>query len=244
MARRRFFVDQVRQGHAEITGDNARHLTRVLRAEVGQRFEVSDNEKVWLAEVEMTGRDLVRFRLLEELVQAAEPSPVTLYLALIKFDHFEWAVEKATELGVSRIVPVNAERSDRGLFDGAQKRVERWRRIAREASEQSRRQHVPVIADPVKMGEVPADTAQHRVWLDEEPGARSLLEVLEPAPCESISCLVGPEGGWSHSERELFPASGWTAVSAGSLILRAETAVCAALAVVAQLRSRYNQVCP
>lgn len=240
MARRRFFVDQVYQGQAEIAGENAQHLTRVLRAEVGQKFEISDNDRVWLAEVSLTRRDLVRFTLLEELEQGPAPAPVTLYLALIKFDRFEWAVEKATELGVTRIVPVSAERSDRGLFEGAQKRVERWRRIAREAGEQSRRQHFPVIQDPMKIRAALADSSKYRIWFDEEPGAPPLLNVIGGAAGEPVACLVGPEGGWAPAERLQFPEAGWMAASLGPLVLRAETAVCAALAVIAQLRARYN----
>src|SRR5689334_20361945 len=98
MARRRFFVDQVRNGKAEITGEDAHHLTRVLRVEAGQKFEITDNERAWLAEVEAARKDLVRFSIIEELARAPEVPFVTVYLALIKFDRFEWAVEKATEL--------------------------------------------------------------------------------------------------------------------------------------------------
>src|SRR5579862_1015685 len=151
MARRRFFVDRVRNGQAEITGENAHHLTRVLRVEAGQRFEITDNERAWLAVVDTARKDLVRFHVEEEIISAPEGPAVTLYLALIKFERFEWAVEKATELGVTRIVPIEANRSERGLFAGAHKRVERWRRIAREASEQSRRLRAPEIELPAKL---------------------------------------------------------------------------------------------
>src|SRR5437764_9815142 len=147
MARRRFFVDRIRKVQAEITGDDAHHLTRVLRVEAGQKFEISDNERAWLASVETARRDLVRFKVIEEIAPGRELPAVTLYLALVKFERFEWAVEKATELGVTRIVPVEASRSEQGLFAGAHKRVERWRRIVREASEQSRRLRAPEVAD-------------------------------------------------------------------------------------------------
>src|ERR1700751_5788930 len=112
MARRRFFVDQVRKGQAEITGDSAHHLTKVLRVEVGQKFEITDNERAWLATVETARKDLVRFAVEEELPAGPELREVTLYLALIKFERFEWAVEKATELGVTRILPFEASRSE------------------------------------------------------------------------------------------------------------------------------------
>src|SRR5437762_3206666 len=134
MALRRFFVASVRNGRAEITGEDAHHLTRVLRVEPGQQYEITDTNRVWLATVETVHKSLVQFAVQHEIDAGPEPPRVTLYLALIKFERFEWAVEKATELGVTTLVPVNASRSDRGLFEGAKKRVERWRRIAKESS--------------------------------------------------------------------------------------------------------------
>jgi 16S rRNA (uracil1498-N3)-methyltransferase len=235
MARRRFFVDEVRKGQAEITGENAHHLTRVLRVEAGQQFEISDNRRAWLASVETARKDLVRFTVLEELPAGAELPPVTLYLSLIKFDRFEWAVEKATELGAARIVPVEANRSEPGLFQGAGKRVERWRRIAREASEQSRRLRAPEVADAVRFREAVAAAATHRVWLDEQPGAKLLSQAFSFAAADTCALLVGPEGGWVDLERSTLEAAGWIGASLGPLVLRAETAVCAALAVAGQM---------
>jgi 16S rRNA (uracil1498-N3)-methyltransferase len=235
MARRRFFVDHVHNGLAEITGENAHHLTRVLRVEAGQKFEITDNERAWLASVEMARKDLVRFHIIEELAPAPELPAIALYLALIKFERFEWAVEKATELGVSRIVPVEANRSERGLFAGSQKRIDRWRRIAREASEQSRRLRVPQIAEPMRIPDALQDASTHRCWLDEQPGAKPLLDAITLHPDDTAAILIGPEGGWIDAEREQFTVGGWTAASLGPSILRAETAVCAALAVLSQM---------
>jgi len=235
MARRRFFVDQVRKGQAEITGDNAHHLTRVLRVEVGQKFEITDNQRAWLASVETARKDLVRFNVIEELAAAPELPPVTLYLALIKFERFEWAVGKATELGVARIVPVEANRSEHGLFAGAQKRAERWKRIARESSEQSRRLRAPEVGDPIRLPEALKDASPHRCWLDEMPGAKPLFNAFAFHSGESAAILIGPEGGWIDAERKQFGDAGWIGASLGPSILRAETAVCAALGVLAQM---------
>jgi 16S rRNA (uracil1498-N3)-methyltransferase len=232
--RRRFFVDQVRNGHAEISGDDARHLTRVLRVEPGQRYEISDNRNVYLAEIETARKEHVVFRTVEKL-EAAEIAPqITLCAALIKFDRFEWMVEKATELGVAEMIPVETIRSERGLERAAHKRVERWRRIALEASQQARRAHLPEVAEPVAFEDVLKSPASYRYVLDEEPGANPLARSLPESrqASDTVALLVGPEGGWTAEERDAFRGAGWTAVSLGGLILRAETAALAALAVV------------
>lgn len=218
-----------------MTGEDAHHLTRVLRVEAGQKFEISDGARVWLANVAEARKAVVRFEVLEEIGAGPELAPVTLYLALIKFDRFEWAVEKATELGVAAIVPVEAERSEHGLYQGSQKRAERWRRIAREASEQSRRLRAPEVREAVRFREAAGAAATHRVWLDEQPGAKPLASAFAFRHGESCALLIGPEGGWADAEREALAGAGWTGASLGPLVLRAETAVCAALAVTGQL---------
>jgi 16S rRNA (uracil1498-N3)-methyltransferase len=238
MARRRFFADRVTDGEAVIEGENAHHLTRVLRVEPGQKYEITDNSRVWLAEVKTTRKTLVEFTLLEEIEAAPALPAITLYLALIKFERFEWAVEKATELGISRLVPVEASRSERGLADGARKRVERWRRIAREASEQSRRLSAPEIEDPVRFDQMLSCEATHRIWLDERPAAPALIDTLKLSKGDSCALAVGPEGGWSDPERIRFDEAKWTGASLGPAVLRADTAVCAALGVWLQLACR------
>lgn len=232
--RRRFFVDQVRNGHAEISGQDARHLTRVLRVEAGQRFEISDNCNVYLAEIETARKERVIFRTIEKLAAGETPLRVILCAALVKFDHFEWMIEKATELGAARIVPFIALRTEKGLDRAAHKRLERWRRIVMEASQQSRRAHLPEVCEPVKLAEALAISATHRYALDENPAAPPLAAALPPQrnPGDSVALLIGPEGGWTPEEREEFTAAGWRPASLGPLILRAETAAAAALAVI------------
>jgi 16S rRNA (uracil1498-N3)-methyltransferase len=232
--RRRFFVDEVRNGHAEIAGEDARHLTRVLRVEAGVRYEISDNRAVYLAEVETARKDRVVFKTIEKLEAPPLAPVVILCAALIKFDRFEWIVEKATELGVATIVPVDTARSERGLEHGARKRVERWRRIALEASQQSRRAFLPDVKDPVALEEILQHAAKYRFVLDENPHATSLARALPDSRAASdvVAILVGPEGGWTDAERESFTAAGWSAVSLGPLILRAETAAAAALSII------------
>ena len=234
--RRRFFVDEVRNGKAQITGEEARHLSRVLRVEAGQRFEISDNRNVYLAEIESARTESVIFRTLAKLPPAVPAARFELYASLIKFDRFEWIVEKATELGVTEIVPIEATRTERGLEKAAAKRLERWRRIALEASQQSRRAHLPEIAEPIPLTDAMTRSATYRYVLDENQGAAPLFQALPAVRTsqDTVAILTGPEGGWTDEEHGCFGAAGWTPVSMGPLILRAETAVVAALAVISQ----------
>ncbi len=171
------------------------------------------------------------FQVIEDLPAVVSPVSITLYASLIKFDRFEWIIEKATELGVERILPVQATRSEKGLFEASQKRSERWARIVRESSQQSRRVRIPEILPAVRFERCLQETAAHRYFLDESQ-APPLLREIPSERADSAALLVGPEGGWTDSERELAVAAAWQPVSLGPLVLRAETAACAALAVV------------
>jgi 16S rRNA (uracil1498-N3)-methyltransferase len=233
MARRRFFVEAVHRGHAQITGPDAHHLTRVLRVEAGQKFEISDNSNVYLAEVSSARKDLVSFAIIEPLEATQPILRVRLFVSLIKFERFEWMIEKATELGVDRVTPVETERSEKGLDRAAGKRLPRWNRIAREASEQSRRAHLPSIDASMKLTEALHCAAEHRYALDEGE-ARPLLSAIpaERQHAAQVLVLAGPEGGWTDRERATIFAANWTQVSLGPTILRAETAAIAALAIL------------
>ena len=226
-------MDQIRNGQAEISGDDAKHLTRVLRVEAGQRYEISENQTVYLAEIDTARKERVTFRMLEKLPVIEPPVRMILCAALIKFDHFEWMIEKATELGVVEIVPVVTVRGERGLDKAAHKRLERWHRIGMEASQQSRRAHLPEISGPTAWTDVLDTTANYRFALD-EIGTRPLSLAFPALRCatDSVALLIGPEGGWTDEERAGFTAAGWAAASLGPSILRAETAALAALAVV------------
>src|SRR6267143_76539 len=176
MARRRFFVDEVRRGEAELEGEEAEHLTRVLRAEAGQQYEICDGARLYLGEIVEARKQWVRFRIVESLEVAEPASRIIVMMSLIKFDRFEWMIEKATELGVEKIVPLQAERSEKGLELAAQKRVERWRKIARAACQQSRRVHLPEILTPITVREAATASAQYRFYLEETPGCPLLLD--------------------------------------------------------------------
>jgi 16S rRNA (uracil1498-N3)-methyltransferase len=185
--------------------------------------------------------DAVRFNLIAEV--AADPAlPVTLLLSVFKFDRMEWAIEKATELGAERIVPVVARRSEKHLAQSATARADRWRRIAVEASKQARRSDVLQVDDPLPLKTaLAAEETAMRLVLAEQERSTTLRHALTAAlaatgdTVPAIRIAVGPEGGWTAEEEALFDAERWKAVSLGPRILRAETAAIAAMAIAAAL---------
>ena len=212
-----------------MTGAQAQHYARVLRGVPGMRCEVVSGGRVWAATVASVSEERVEF-LLEHELAAQGALPVTLLLAVFKFDRMEWAIEKATELGVARIVPVVARRTEKHLGQAAVARVERWRRIANEATQQSRRAEVPVIADPVLLKQaLLQEWHGARLQLAEKEHMVMLTDAL--AGNDAVTLAVGPEGGWTPEEEQQFQAAQWQPVSLGSRILRAETAAIAATAI-------------
>ncbi len=212
-------------------GEAAHHLGRVLRAQTGQVYELSDGDRVWLGRVDKVERDRVDFSLLEELPAVHSSVDVTLLLAVVKFDAFEWAIEKATELGVSMIVPLAAERSEKTLLAAATKRTERWKKVLVEASQQSRRVRVPALSELVKPESALASCKDGlRVMSSERVSASPLRKVLQGRQAAKAALAIGPEGGWTDSEFAAAESSGFLEASLGRLILRTETAVVAALA--------------
>jgi 16S rRNA (uracil1498-N3)-methyltransferase len=224
-------ADEVSGRVAALTGAHAEHLARVLRARVGQEFDVAAGDEVRRGRVISVAADRVELEL-GEVVPVAEATAIVLALAVFKFDRMEWAIEKCTELGVAQIVPVIARRTESHLATAAEKRVERWKRIAREAAEQSRRAAAPEISTPIKIKEAVGLAAEGRILLSEGERAVTLGDALAGLPAGRIALAVGPEGGWTENEIGLFQDGRWTAATLGHTILRAETAAIAAVAVV------------
>jgi 16S rRNA (uracil1498-N3)-methyltransferase len=243
--RRRFFVEQFDSQSAALRGDAAEHLGRVLRAEPGQLYELSDGHAVWLARIERValskrGENRIDFALVEP-VAAREPSvQIDLLLSLVKFDRFEWCLEKATELGARGITPLAAARTDKVLIAAAEKRRSRWGKILAESAQQSRRLRPPSIGGALSPEKAFAQcAADTKILLSERREAPSIREVLgapaRPAasgsPCVA-AIAIGPEGGWTGEEIAAASSARFAEVSLGENILRTETAVVAAMAVV------------
>jgi len=232
MTRRRWIADEVSGNQAALTGTHADHLIRVLRARVGQEFDIVAEGVVRRGQVSAIGEERVAFTLGEAVSSEAASVDLTLLLAVFKFDRMEWAIEKVTELGVARIIPVIARRTDAHLASAAMKRAERWRRIVVQAAEQSRRTRPPELTDPMKLRDAAALPAALRVVLSEAEQETSLKDVVAANQNASeVLLAIGPEGGWTEDELELLHKAGWISVSLGSTILRAETAAIAAVAI-------------
>ena len=216
-----------------LSGDAAHHLGRVLRAEPGQLYELSDGTSVWLGKIEVAAKDQIEFSLIEPVPTRTSALDKTLLLAVVKFDAFEWALEKATELGVNRVIPVAAARSEKGLLVAAGKRAERWKKIVFESSQQARRVRLPVLKPVIAPSPAfAAAESQIKLMLSKRPEARLLKSVLNGRPAETVTLAIGPEGGWTDEEFAAARKSGFEEASLGSLILRTETAVAACLASV------------
>ena len=231
MTRRRWIADQVSGNRALLVGAHAEHLSRVLRARVGQEFDIATGNDVRRGRITGISPERIEFEL-GEIVPSAVVAQVTLALSIFKFDRMEWAIEKCTELGAACIVPVIASRTEAHLATAAAKRVERWRRIAHQAAEQSRQVSPPEIAAPMKLKDAVALPASTRIVLSEVEEQMTLKESLLSHKGGDIILAFGPEGGWTESELELFRTAGWTSASLGNTILRVETAAIAALAIV------------
>lgn len=243
MTRRRWIADTVHKNVAALTGEHAAHLSRVLRAQIGQEFDIACSDVVRRGKIISISDDRVEFALGEEVAARAVAS-LTLVVAIFKFDRLEWAIEKCTEIGVAHIIPVVTQRTDSHLAAAAAKRHERWLRLARQAAEQSRRVAPPEISPPIKLKELciggGVAAVVPRVVLAESEIKTNLRDALSPSTGEAV-LAIGPEGGWADDELTWFRDSGWTAASLGQTILRAETA---AIVAVALAMDFLGQECP
>lgn len=232
-----FYVDEVRAGRAWVHGETAEHLRRVLRVEAGQQFEVSDRQNIYLASVAGLSKGAVEFSLQAQLPARRQGARVTVLASLVKFDRFEWMLEKCSELGVTTLAPVVAARSEAGLDRAALKRQSRWVRICEESGQQCRRLQPMMIEPCLAFDGAVHCTSAARLLLDED-GGLPLLNGL-PESSEQITILVGPEGGWTEQERDRAINAGWAPVTLGESILRAETA---AIAAVSQIQGKWWSV--
>lgn len=216
-------------GELRLEPDESHHLARVVRVRAGDAIGVFDGHgREWSAEVAEVDPRGVVVRLGDRLLDEVEPAvPVTLYQGACRHDRFDWVVQKCTEIGVHRIVPVAFARAERMRETPA--RRERWRRIAIEACKQSGRRRIPEIAPLASPAALVPDGPA--VVLGPEAG-RSLGDVLAGGPGRGLDLAVGPEGGLEPAEIAALVERGWVEASLGPRTLRTETAGAVALAIV------------
>lgn len=231
----RALIQLSKPGHVILPEDELHHLVRVRRARKGDRFLGLDGTgRVYLCRLERAGEGWYG-SVLEELEKQETPTlQVTLAQALMKKSKFEWVLQKATEIGVSRIVPLTTARTELHLkAERKETRMKRWRKILLEAVKQCERPEIPQLADPMALEEFLAEAAADLKLVLDEKGEASLRDLLG-ANREITSCLVivGPEGGWDEADRRLFREKKVPCISLGSRILRAETAPVTILSIL------------
>ncbi len=240
MTRRRFFAPpgafNFTKQSVTLTADEARHLREVLRLKPGDVVSVFDGAgKEFAARVIQARREFAELELDEEITTARPESPlqITLAVALLKGEKFDLVVQKATELGVVKIVPLNTRYADIKLRDqnDATKRVARWQRIALEAAKQSGRAVVPEVENPNPFASVLKNPC---LLFAERGGEHGITQISNP-----ITVIIGSEGGWSDEELEQARAAGAQLVTLGGRILRAETA---AITAAALLQHRFGDL--
>lgn len=223
----------------QLSGDEARHLRSVLRLGPGDRVYVFDGAgHEYECEVAEPGKDLVRLNIIGEVEPARPESPLkmTLALSLLKSDKFDLVVQKATELGVFSIAPLETKLADIKLRDAgdAEKRVQRWRRIALEAAKQSGRALVPAVDAPITLEAFAnIQVGEYVVFFSEREGVSLARVAVDSSEAlVKLTAVVGPEGGWTDEELELARSSGWKIVTLGGRVLRAETAAITAVTLL------------
>lgn len=222
----RFFAKPV-QGAAILSKEDAHHLTRVLRAQIGDRIEIAWEGQAWQGTLESVEPAVVRLQ--EELPSAEPDLSIVLVQALAKSDKMDWIVQKAVELGVDRVLPVRTRYSDVRLDESrAEKKREHWQKVSEAAAKQSGRSRIPEVQKPAGLAEAVAQLPGYRMLVFHEKADSQLrFEKAEPT-----AVFIGPEGGFSEEEIALLAASGAEICRLGPRILRTETAGPAAIAII------------
>ena len=255
MTRRRFYAPPEAfaaggGGEVALSEEESRHLRDVLRLRAGDEAFIFDGEgREFACVVASAGGRGAGAARLEVRAPARPPSPespleLTLAVALLKGEKFDLVVQKATELGAARVVPVETRRADVRVRDArdADRRVERWRRLALEAAKQSGRARVPRVAAPRPFASLAAEGPRPgslRLMFAERGGGGLHTPGADGERPRDVTALVGPEGGWDDEEVELAREHGWKVVTLGGRTLRAETA---AIVVCALLQNLYGDL--
>lgn len=220
----RYFTNVKENNHFILNKDDIYHITKVMRMRDYDNIEVVYQKKLYLCELEGVSKD-IKINIIEELEQEIDNFiDVTLIIPLLNENKMDLILQKATELGVSKIIPVITERSIVKLDDKReQKKIERWNKICKEASEQSKRTDIPIVTEVLTLNDLENLEGKKIVCstLEKENNIRIYLK--KNKMCDKINVVVGPEGGLSKKEEELLNKMGFESISLGLRIMRVET---------------------
>ena len=252
MTRRRFYAPPEAfapdRTFVTLSAEETRHLRDVLRLTMGDEVYVFDGEgREFRCEISEVARDSAQLNVIEEADAARPESPLklTLAVALLKGERFDLVVQKATELGITSMIPIITSRADVKIKsdDEAGRKIARWRRIVLEATKQCGRAHLMKIEAPINFANLicdRADTDELRLMFAERAG--DLFENALEAPAarqKNVLALIGPEGGFSDDEIDQAREAGWMIITLGGRVMRAETA---AIVVAALLAHRFGDL--
>ena len=252
MTRRRFYAPPEAfapdRTSVTLSAEETRHLRDVLRLTMGDVVHVFDGEgREFRCEISEVARDSAQLNVIEEADAARPESPLklTLAVALLKGERFDLVVQKATELGITSMIPIITSRADVKIKsdDEAGRKIARWRRIVLEATKQCGRAHLMKIEAPINFANLisdRADTDELRLMFAERAG--DLFENALEAPAarqKNVLALIGPEGGFSDDEIDQAREAGWMIITLGGRVMRAETA---AIAITSLLQHRFGDL--
>lgn len=219
----------------KLSDEDLYHINKVMRMKKNDKIEVVLNQKVYLCNIDYIDSDTIKISPLEDIKQDNELDiDITLGIALIKEQKFDFILQKATELGANNFIPLQAERSVIKIdINKEASKVERWRKICKEASEQSHRNIIPDVANSLKIKDLDTSTYDLKLICSLQKEATNVKEILQKKQnCDKILIVVGPEGGFTKEEEQELVDKGFIRVSLGKRILRAETVPLYVLSII------------
>lgn len=215
-----------------------RHIKKVMRMNINDKIEVVYNNKLHICEI--TSLEPFNIKVIEKLYENQKKIELTVAVALVKEQKMDLILQKLTELGVSRIIPVSMERSivklDKERFN---KKKVRWESICKEASEQSKRTNIPIIEDIKSIKDLTKEDADLKLVASTKEKEKLLNYYLQSIEdCAKIIMVIGPEGGISDKEEDILVSNGYNRVSFGNLIFRVETATIYVASIINYISSR------
>lgn len=244
MTSNRFSIKQnnIRSSSAFLDGEEHHHLSKVARIKPKEKVWLFDEQGTnYLARVEEITKERTRLAILERQIPPAPRVKITLAQALIKSKKMNSIIQKATELGVTTIIPVITARAVVRIEERAEKKLERWQKIIQAAAKQSKIHVLPSLSSPVTLEQLVGERDDARKLILSESRGKYLRDILvqgsdsggeRKEPPSSVIILVGPEGGWTSKEEKFILDHGYEAVSLGKQVLRAETAALSSLAMI------------